>query len=390
MICPKCQNAEIDTSGTCPICGTNAKEEIPPIILKPEEKESDSGSGTIEKKDTPEVNQEKEERDSGGYSGLIEIDYSSPSEAKTSESPELPQWRLDLAKRLQEIRQKRGAGEPGETVESVSAPPAVQEAAPAGKPQIIAASPSPSSTPHAPRRIQRVLKAVRPQALTEGADRPTARSARHEKPTDLPLFTSVGLTTKSHLKPAEPVAPKKPVPAERELSEIRNYIDNIIAQNAGPGGSADVSQPPLAVRRPSPVLLEDRLILVSRTLSGLVDLMVVLFCAGAFIIVTDMTSGIDIFDGRSLIVYSLLLCAVFLLYSVFFLATANQTVGMMLTDLKVVSSGQKRPRVGQILSRCLSYLPSLLLLGTGLLWGCFDREGRCLHDRVSHTYVVRL
>jgi len=140
----------------------------------------------------------------------------------------------------------------------------------------------------------------------------------------------------------------------------------------------------------APALLEDRLILLSRTLSGLVDLLVVAICTGAFIIAADMASGIDIFDRRSLIVYSLLLFAIFLVYSTFFLGTANQTIGMMLTDLRLVDSWEKRPGMRQILARCFAYLVSLLLLGIGLLWGCFDRQSRCLHDRLSATRVIRI
>ncbi len=172
--------------------------------------------------------------------------------------------------------------------------------------------------------------------------------------------------------------------------DIQSLIDSVVARQ--PGKAAEgAHQEQAAVRLPPPsVPREGRLILVSRTLAGMVDLLVVVMATGAFIITADAVSGIDILDSKSLTIYSLLLIAVFLLYSAFFLGTANQTIGMMLTDLKIINSEEKRPRLGQILWRCFGFLVSVLMFGVGLLWGCFDRQSRCLHDRISDTHVVRV
>ena len=63
---------------------------------------------------------------------------------------------------------------------------------------------------------------------------------------------------------------------------------------------------------------------------------------------------------------------------------------MMLTDLRIDTGSAARPRLSQIILRCGSYLLGIAALGAGLLWGCFDRQSRCLHDHVSHTRIVRV
>jgi hypothetical protein len=63
---------------------------------------------------------------------------------------------------------------------------------------------------------------------------------------------------------------------------------------------------------------------------------------------------------------------------------------MMMTDLKVTDLALQRPRLNRIVVRSITYVLSVAGLGAGLLWGCFDRHSRCLHDRLSGTRVVRL
>jgi uncharacterized RDD family membrane protein YckC len=323
---------------------------------------------------------------------MIEMDYSSPSETDSTEKLELPQWRQDLSRRLQEIKQKRVAGSEGGNLRSPTKP-ILQgiERRPKAEGTKDGAAKSPP-LPRAPRGVPRLVRPAPSPEVQATQKRATAKpTPPAEEPPELPLFQSIQPETKP---PEEPVPvevdlQKMPAVTEAEQQNVESLINGIIARQAEQGPYATFPE-----RRDSmpqaPVPLEDRLILLSRTLSGLVDLLVVAICTGVFIIAADMASGIDIFDKRSLIVYSLLLFAIFLVYSTFFLGTANQTIGMMLTDLRVVDSWEKRPSMRQILGRCFAYLVSLLLFGTGLLWGCFDRQSRCLHDRLSDTRVIRI
>ena len=95
-------------------------------------------------------------------------------------------------------------------------------------------------------------------------------------------------------------------------------------------------------------------------------------------------------DNFSLVLFSCVFLLNYFVYSLFFLAASNQTIGMMITELRVIGLDGNRPSVRQILQRCCGYLVSLFCLGIGLLLGLFDRESRCFHDRISGTHVVRI
>jgi uncharacterized RDD family membrane protein YckC len=175
-----------------------------------------------------------------------------------------------------------------------------------------------------------------------------------------------------------------------ESHEIQKLIDNAVSrQSSAVNTSSPVGEAPGSARRPI-VDHEGKLILLSRTLSGLVDLICVVLCTGVFIIAADFFSGILVLDSTSLIGFSVLFLMTYFVYSIFFLASSSQTLGMMITDLRVVGVERKRPSLRQILGRCCGHLVSLLGLGIGLLWSLFNRESLCFHDWISGTHVIRL
>jgi uncharacterized RDD family membrane protein YckC len=135
---------------------------------------------------------------------------------------------------------------------------------------------------------------------------------------------------------------------------------------------------------------EGKLILLSRTLSGLVDWIVIAFCTGAFIVAADYFSGIIALDRISLLLFFALFLLNYFLYSLFFLAASNQTIGMMITDLRVVGVANNRPSLGQLARRCCGYFMSVCFVGIGLVSALFDRGSLCFHDRISGTRVVRI
>jgi uncharacterized RDD family membrane protein YckC len=172
--------------------------------------------------------------------------------------------------------------------------------------------------------------------------------------------------------------------------EIENLIDSVMAREAIQTKASELPEKLIAPEQVKDERSPEKLILLSRTLSGLLDLIIVFLCGSAFILVTDMVSGITVSDSRSLIHYSLLVVAIFLVYSLFFLWTANQTIGMMFTNLRVVGKSGSRPTFVRLLIRSAVYLLSLLGLGAGLIWGFFDADSDCLQDKLSQTHVVRL
>jgi uncharacterized RDD family membrane protein YckC len=117
---------------------------------------------------------------------------------------------------------------------------------------------------------------------------------------------------------------------------------------------------------------------------------VIVLCTGGFVLSAEYFSGITVVDQVSLIDFLVLFLLNYFLYSLFFLSASNQTIGMMITDLRVVGTGEKRPSTGQLLRRSLWHLASLFGLGIGLLLSLFDRENLCFHDRHSGTRVERI
>ena len=348
MGCPHCQSSEISPDGVCLICGLRVAADIP--AQNPEAADPT----------TPELEGAAEEN-ATGHSGMIEMDYSEGTESE--EASEVPPWRQELSQRLHEIKQKREAVAATQQESKLTAPVSQAKAAealsalqarllekmPPRKPQ----------PPAAPPPRQKTLEPVPPE--------PAVR---------------------------EPIPPPAPQPDERE---IRNLIDNAVSRQApqliAPVIAAQTISPAVVAEDYEPESLPDeegKLILLSRTLSGLVDLIVLILCTGVFIICADFFSGILVLDGVSLLNFSLLFLLNFFLYSLFFLSASNQTIGMMITDLRVVGVGRNRPTVRQLLGRCCMYLISLFCLGIGLLLSLFDRDNKCLHDRTSGTRVVRI
>jgi uncharacterized RDD family membrane protein YckC len=186
-----------------------------------------------------------------------------------------------------------------------------------------------------------------------------------------------------------------PAEADRTAEDLRTLIDSVVKKEAAAEEETPKEAPPSEpeyFRQPSlgSEPESDKLILLTRTFSGLVDLVIIVLIGSALIFAVDVIEGIEVFDTVSLLYYLALLIVIFLVYSLFFLATANQTIGMMITDLRITGERRPRPSLKQVFVRSLVFLFALSAAGTGLVIGFFDRHARCLHDRLSRTRVVRL
>jgi uncharacterized RDD family membrane protein YckC len=344
MGCPQCQSDDISDSGICFACGYVTSISTP-------EQES-----TLEN-DGQESSLETDGSESQTHSGLIEVDYSE-GEAKAEQEEEKPAWRQELSQRLQAIKQKREASGMSKQVQGKDKNPPVpvqrlQTPAPAIMPAVKAfeamPAPKPVPKPKAPQPKQKTLQPV-----------------------------SLGLSE------------EKPVPKEPPPGDVRALIDNAVSgkatQPSRPAMDADYSDTGLELHSDD----EGKLILLSRTLSGLVDLIIVLLCSGICILAADFFSGIIALDTVSYLIFSGLFLLIYFFYSLFFLSVSNQTIGMMITDLRVIDAEGGRPSMNQLLRRCFGHLASALILGLGLVWSLFDRESQCFHDRISDTRVIRL
>jgi uncharacterized RDD family membrane protein YckC len=334
MGCPQCQSDEISPSGVCLICGYQTAAE-------PDEHVENQADGASE--------------EAPGYSTVIEVDYADGA-AEESGKNEVPEWRQQLSQRLHEIKQRRESVS-SPRPEGKSSPPAVSQA---NKTESLSA-----------------LQAKLAQKTLQRKPRPPAGPPPRQK------------TLQPVPSPPPPEADSA-APAPTDPQEIRNLIDNAVSRR-----TEQTSPPPSAYYTPTsePEADEngdDKLILLTRTLSGLVDLIVVLVCTGVFILAADYFSGIVALDNFSLILFFSVFLLNYFVYSLFFLSASNQTIGMMITELRVVGRNNVRPSEKQILKRCWSFLVSLFGLGIGLLMGIFDRGSRCFHDRISGTHVERI
>jgi uncharacterized RDD family membrane protein YckC len=337
MLCPKCESREFDASGICLVCGYAAV---------PQRSKMAQGE---------------------------------PEPPPPNSPGDLPEWRRELSRRLHEIKLKRD-GAAAQTELEPSAGLLFPDSEP--QPATVTAFPRPAPRP-----------ARKPRAAASAAARAVEMrpvAAEQESEAELPLFAAAEQSRTQAPEPPPPPPSAAHAPEETphlDPGRILALIDDAIA--TARGSTRPEPEPP----RPAPPAEApepDRLILLSRTLSGLIDLLIVFLCATGFVLAAELVSGIVIFDARSALNYALLLLAVHFVYSTFFLKTANQTIGMMITDLRVAGLDGRRPGTRQILVRSASFLLSFLLLGIGLITSLFDTDARCLHDAVSRTRVVRL
>jgi uncharacterized RDD family membrane protein YckC len=339
MSCPQCQSTEIGSSGKCGVCGYQIQSPDSAPALEPESK------------------------DGRKLTGMIEMNYSEGAK----ESPpkeEIPQWRKDVSQRLQAIKQKKEIAEAAEkkahedykpspasdskihaVVVPVPSPAKPDEKAPVRKP-------APKSPVLIPR--QKTLQPVMPEAI---ASKPAAQ-------------------------PADP-------------KEIKKLIDSVVWLQATPvdkpaSPAENYGATHERMFRGRMVDDEGKWILLSRTLSGLIDLICIVLCTVIFVLAAEFFSGFIMLDFISWVNLSALLLLMYFVYSFFFLFASNQTIGMMITDLCVVGTNKKRPSLTRLVVRCCCYIISLLIFGIGLLWGLFNRGNLCLHDRLSDTTVVRI
>ncbi len=379
MNCPKCGGTEINGDGICLVCGFRSASAIAPEAPARQEIASDGQTGAA-------------------------------TSADVEPEAELPEWRLELSRRLQELRAKRDAVDGGQ--EGLPIAPVVETAA-AGA---MIGGGIGEQTREEKTPVQEELRPVPVRPIVPRKPRRAPRSEPREVRTDEQGAIPINPSPAPTAGPV-PVIPKRvpavvpnPEPAADVIirpavansgttagREIQRLIDTVRT-----GQSAQTRQEePMEIH--TPILppaesggdlwldhRDEKLILLTRTLAGLVDLIMVVVCCGALIFTVDILEGITLIDSVSLMYYTLLLLAIYFVYSLFFLSTARQTIGMMLMDLRVVGAPIGPPTMTQLLVRCCVFLAGLAAAGVGLLWGCFDRQSRCLHDLASGTRVERI
>ncbi|MDE2365465.1 MAG: RDD family protein [Betaproteobacteria bacterium] len=115
-------------------------------------------------------------------------------------------------------------------------------------------------------------------------------------------------------------------------------------------------------------------------------LVAVLFIAGfIFHVVFRDTSSILFRPAFQL--YLLLIAGV---YFTWFWTHGGQTLPMQTWKLRVVDVDGRGIRLKQAFARYLFAVVGVFLLGCGILWALFDRDGLFLHDRLAGTRIVNV
>ena len=82
--------------------------------------------------------------------------------------------------------------------------------------------------------------------------------------------------------------------------------------------------------------------------------------------------------------------AVLAAYFTWFWTHGGQTLPMQTWKLRVVAADGQRIYLKQAVARYLFAVIGFFLLGCGILWALFDRDGLFLHDRLAGTKIVRM
>lgn len=227
---------------------------------------------------------------------------------------------------------------------------------------------------------------------------------------------------RSHAR-AEPVDPPMPIPPVAPPLVVRRTVD--VSRTPAPAASArsaprtrDTAPPALDFDEPGdaftaddfatppegtgwvadPLSTEQRAEQADdgesvggrRALAGLVDACLLVGIDALVVWLTLRLLGLDLRDWGRLPLAPL--CGfLFLLdtsYLVTFTAASGQSLGKMLTGLRVVPEGGGRVPFGHAVVRSVVLLLCALPAGLGLVPVFLDTQGRGLHDRVAGTRVI--
>ena len=189
----------------------------------------------------------------------------------------------------------------------------------------------------------------------------------------------------------DPLEASEPTIIQTDTSEVP--LKTLQGQSSPETFEFEMGYPPGSLElkpAPSPSELTDRSILLSRTLTGLIDFIIVLFSSIPFFFTLVYSSGYDEMDSFTLLILLGVWICIYHLYSVFFLAFSGQTIGMMITNLQVVTSHGGLPGYGRVFCRVTGFMLAVALGGLGLGWGLLDSKNRCLQDWISKTQVIRI
>lgn len=301
-------------------------------------------------------------------------------------SRSIPEWRRQLSQRVREV-QDRKAREAAEELAAAQAAGAVSCALPSGQLELVPDVDQPAMNPIVSKALERIDRARRYE--------PSAHySATATAPALAPIAEPVEMQPAFDLKPKlSVVAPPMPLLAhipdaekenprpERERKPVRLISDDDVALSYL---ETCLSVPPLEgdTRHDVPSVAR-------RTVAGIFDLLLIAVMvapAGAAI----YYSGGDWQDLRTIELMSGIAAITMFAYLTISVALTGRTLAMRLFSLRAIDLRTGLiPTGGQAIKRAITQVISLAFFGLGLLYVLIDPDRRTVHDRISHTIVVR-
>jgi uncharacterized RDD family membrane protein YckC len=255
---------------------------------------------------------------------------------------------------------------------------------------------APRSTPPVERLRSEPALASAASSAPEIVQTPAAESGEAAKG-ELPLFAPTGhdvddvplITAPRPVRPPLSVRRATPdVPRGRSRTRVTPRRDDPSLELDPVSGDpvavdASAAQPRLATDlRSAGVLARATALLVDTVLLGAIDAGVLYF--------TLAIAGLQVNEVRTLPLIPLI---AFLLildggYLIAFTTAGGQTIGKMLTGIRVMGDDGHRVDTAGAVLRAVGCLATVISLGIGYLPVFFSADGRALHDRIAGTRVV--
>lgn len=310
----------------------------------------------------------------------------------------VPEWRKRLSQRVREVQEQK-AREAAEVDAVLRAAETVTCALPSGQLELVPDRDQPPMNPIVTKALQRVERARRSENLSAGY-----RSA---------AATALAPIEDESPSPAlEPAAPKPKLTivtstlaaASEQFTAPETTPESAVAQAEDPTDrpkrvgviSASVEDAALSyletclsVPAHTGERRSDLATLTRRTVVGGIDLLLLAVMISPAAAAIQVASG-DWLNPRVIALMAGVAVLTMFAYLTISIALTGRTLAMRMLSVRTIDERTGLiPTGGQSITRAVTYIFSLGLLGLGLAFAFIDRERRTLHDRFSKTIVVR-
>jgi len=346
----------------------------------------------------------------------------------------VPEWRKQLSQRVREV-QERKAREAAEELAAAQEAGLVSCAMPSGQLELVPDLEQPVMNPIVTKALERLERARRNDfsssqftaAATARALAPAAEVfVEPEIPAEPALETKPRLTVVARKPvprelPLEDPAPMMAVAEVPAADDVREAIAiqpgaEVIIESVAQSG-IELEPEVLAAlqareRKPVRVISEDDVALsyletclslpalpsdsphnipglTRRTIAGIFDLLLVAIMVSPAVAAMKY-SGANWAEPRVIGIVAGMTAATMFAYLTMTTALTGRTLAMRIFSLRTIDLRTGLiPTGGQSIKRAIGHVFSLAIAGLGLAYILIDRDQRTLHDRFSHTIVIR-